>query len=146
MKLLIGFLSLLSFFAYNCVQLNIEVASLISLYSLLVIIFACLLYLFISGNNRIFFGYLKKDFRKKPVYEKIELDNISSALGGLIKVSLGTGALVFIFCLISILYRLDDPASIGPNLAVSLLTVIYSISISLFVFFPTKAWADKNSK
>jgi flagellar motor component MotA len=44
--------------------------------------------------------------------------------------------------LVDSLYYLDAKDKIGPNLAVSLITLLYSITVSYFVFFPLQAWAE----
>jgi flagellar motor component MotA len=40
------------------------------------------------------------------------------------------------------LFVLDNREMLGPNLAVSLIMLIYAIAISFFVFFPTQAWVE----
>jgi flagellar motor component MotA len=48
--------------------------------------------------------------------------------------------------LIAALAHLGSPDNLGPNLAISLMTLMYSIVISFFVFFPTQAWAENKIK
>jgi len=73
---------------------------------------------------------------------KIFLEGISVAIKNTIKFIFATGGFNCIaFAIISIGY-IGAPEKLGPNLAISLTTLTYSIAICSFVFFPTQAWAE----
>ena len=63
-------------------------------------------------------------------------DNRKEIIKTGIKATFTAGALGFFIGLIQLLANLDDPSKIGPALAVSLLTVTYSLVIYLAVFLP----------
>jgi flagellar motor component MotA len=64
------------------------------------------------------------------------------AIRNTIRFILGAGGVGILLGVIGMLRNLENRAYLGPNLAVALLTVLYSIAISFFVFFPVQAWAE----
>jgi len=110
--------------------------------SVILIIIPLIFFLFVSKNGNIIGSYFKSSFKKAYVYTKDELESISVAMKNTIKFTLAVGVFGFITGLIACLGYLGTPERIGPNLAISLCTLIYSIAISFFVFFPTQAWAE----
>jgi flagellar motor component MotA len=50
--------------------------------------------------------------------------------------SLASGILASMFGVIAILANLSNPATIGPNLSISLLTIFYSLLVYAFIAFP----------
>jgi flagellar motor component MotA len=105
-----------------------------------------LCYFPLSGSGRIILDYIKKSFQKTPKYSEGELENISAALANAIKMVLGLAAYGFFYGLIAALYNLSDISRLGPIVAISLLSSFYSITLCVFVFFPTKVWADLKLK
>jgi Flagellar motor component len=68
--------------------------------------------------------------------------SLSAAIKNTIKFTLGTGGFGFLAGLIAVLAFLQNKEMLGPNIAISLLTVFYSIIISYLIFFPVQAWAE----
>lgn len=116
--------------------------------SFLMVFLPLLFFLLISKSGGIICWYIRSSFKKNYEYSKIELESIAVAIKNTIKITLAAGGFGFVAGLITILaqLRLEMPNLIAPNLAVSLITLIYSIAISFFVFFPTQAWAENKQK
>lgn len=53
----------------------------------------------------------------------------------LCKIALPTGVFIFVFELIMLLYNLDEPAKLGPSVAVALLDLLYAIAVYLCALF-----------
>ena len=51
----------------------------------------------------------------------------------------------FLFGLVQMLGRLDDPSTIGPSMAVALLTTFYGAVLANMVFLPLAAKLERNS-
>jgi len=68
--------------------------------------------------------------------------SLSTAVKNTIKFTLGTGGFGFLVGFIACLMFLDKKEMLGPNIAVSLITVFYSILVSFVIFFPVQAWAE----
>jgi len=62
-----------------------------------------------------------------------------------VKATFTAGALGFFIGLVQLLSNLSDPTKVGPALAVSLLTVIYSLVIYLIIFLPLPALPDEKT-
>lgn len=60
--------------------------------------------------------------------------------------TMGVGILGFLTGLIAMLANLEDRASVGPNLAVSLVTLLYATILCLIVFIPFKLSLDARIK
>ena len=99
-------------------------------------------FLFISKSGSIIGRYIKSSFKKNYVYTRTELVSLSTAVKNIIKFSLATGGFGFLIGVVAALMYLGTPEYLGPNIAVSLMTVFYSIIVSYIIFFPVKAWAD----
>lgn len=69
-----------------------------------------------------------------------------TAMKNTIKFTLATGGFGFVAGLMACLVHMQTPGQFAVNLSVSLITLIYSIAIGFFVFFPTKAWAENKIK
>lgn len=79
----------------------------------------------------------KTEIHKKKLSESIEVFSL------LLKTSIGIGFIGFIIGLIALLHVLDDPTSIGPAIAVSLLTVLYSVLFATLILIPAKFLLNK---
>jgi len=107
------------------------------------LILVCLIfYCLVSKSGKIIGNYIKTSFKKEYIYTATELASLSVALKNTIKFTLAVGGFGFMIGLVATLYYLGSPDNLAPNLAVSLITLTYSIMISCFVFFPVQAWAE----
>jgi len=143
MLLIIGFLFMLFFiFAGVGIVSGMALRQIIDLPSALMVIVPLIFFLILSKNGNIIGRYVKTSFIKAHTYTGSELTGLSAAIKNTNKFILGTGVVCFLFGIISMLMNLQDKQMLGPNLAIALFTVLYSIAISCFVFFPTQAWVE----
>jgi len=141
MLLIFGFLVMLFMFFFIG-KLSGMLLAFIDVPSVMLIVIPLIFFLFVSRNGNIIAGYFKSSFKKAHVYTRGELMSISAAMKNTVKFTLAVGVFGFIAGLIACLGYLGTPERLGPNLAISLCTLIYSIAASFFVFFPTQAWAE----
>jgi flagellar motor component MotA len=99
-------------------------------------------FLLISKSGNIIGRYIVMSFKKDHTYTKAELEGLSVSVKNTIKFILAVGGFGFLSGLTACLANLGSPERLGPNLAVSLISLTYSIIISFFVFFPLQAWAE----
>ena len=99
-------------------------------------------FLFATKSGSIIGKYIKSSFKKNYAYTRTELVSLSTAVKNTIKFALGTGGFGFLIGVVASLMFLDKKEMLGPNLAVSLFTVFYSIIVSYIIFFPVQAWAE----
>ena len=99
-------------------------------------------FLIASKSGRIIGRYIKSSFKKNYNYSRAELVSLSVAIKNTIKFSLGTGGFGFLVGLIATLMFLEKKEMLGPNIAISLITVFYAIIVSYIIFFPVQAWAE----
>jgi flagellar motor component MotA len=109
--------------------------------SAIIILVPMIFFLVISKSGTVMGNYFRSSFKKNYGYTKTELESISAAAKNTIKFILGMGGLGFIAGLVGSLANIGAPERLGPNLAVSLITLVYSIAFGFFVFFPVEAWA-----
>ena len=83
---------------------------------------------------------------KKIIIEKEKLMESIEVYDLLQKASVGIGVLGFIIGIIALLHALNDPSSIGPGMAVSLLTVFYSALFGTLFITPTKFLLKKKAR
>ena len=114
----------------------------IDLPSVLFILIPLIFFMIVTKSGKIIRKYIKSSFVKEYTYTKIELNSISTAIKNIVKFLLASGGFFFIFGIMTSLVFLDRPEMLGPNVAVSLLTLFYAFTIGFFVFFPTQAWAE----
>jgi flagellar motor component MotA len=110
--------------------------------SILLIVIPLIFFLLASKSGNIIGRYIVTSFKKGHVYTKAELESLSAAVKNTIKFILAVGGFGFLAGLIACLADVRALERIGPNLAVSLITLTYSITVSFFVFFPLQAWAE----
>ena len=84
-------------------------------------------------------------FKKEHKYTRAELNGLSIAVKNTIKFVLAIGGFGFLFGLIASLAHIGTFERFGPNLAISLITLAYSITVSFFIFFPLQAWAENKA-
>ena len=115
---------------------------LIDMPSALIVIVPLVFFLIVSKSGSVIGRYMKASFTKDHAYTGPELAGLSAAIRNTIKFLIGIGVFGFLIGLLGTLVVLNRPDMLGPNIAVSLITVLYSITLSYFVFFPTQAWAE----
>lgn len=140
MLILFGFLFMILFFGFVG-GLSGMPTFYIDFPSALIILIPMIFFLVVSKSGNALGNYFRSSFKKNYEYTKIELESISAAAKNTIKFILGMGGLGFIAGLVGTLANIGAPERLGPNLAVSLITLFYSIALSFFVFFPVEAWA-----
>ena len=101
-----------------------------------------LFFFFTSKSGSIIGRYIKSSFKKSYNYTKAELVSLSVAVKNTVKFTLATGGFGFLTGVIASLMYLENRDMLGPNLAVSLFTVLHSITASYLIFFPVQAWAE----
>jgi flagellar motor component MotA len=141
MLLIVGFLFMVFIFTIVSLLTGAR-AAFIDFPSALLIIVTLLFFFFSTKSGKTFGKYIKASFRKEHIYTANELTSLCIAAKNTIKFTLWVGGFGFFAGVIAALFYLDDPNMLGPNLAVSLITFMYSITISCFVFFPVQAWAE----
>jgi len=99
-------------------------------------------FFFTSKSGSIIGRYIKSGFKKNYAYTRAELVSLSAAIKNTVKFTLATGGFGFLVGAIASLFVLENKNMLGPNVAVSLLSVFYSIIVSFFIFFPVQAWAE----
>ena len=142
MLLIFGFLVMVFLFVGMGLLSGMRLMQIVDLPTALMIIVPLILFLILTKGGNVINRYIKTSFTKGHTYTGPELAGLSAAIRNTIKFILGTGGLGFLFGLISILMNLQVPQMLGPNIAISLFSVLYSIAISFFVFFPIQAWAE----
>lgn len=115
---------------------------LLDLPSAVIILGPLVFFLAVTKSGKIIGNYFVSSFKKDYVYTKAELTGISVAVKNTIRFILGSGGFGFLIGIIASLAYLGSTEYIGPNLAISLLTVLYAIALSYFTFFPLRAWAE----
>ena len=98
-------------------------------------------FLFATKSGSIIGKYIKSSFKKNYAYTRAELVSLSTAIKNTIKFTLAAGIFGFLFGAIACL-GVGSYAEMGPNVAVSLITVLYAIIVSYLIFFPVQAWAE----
>ena len=114
--------------------------------SLLLVLTPPVFLLIITKDGKAICRYIKSSFKKNSTYNKCELDIIARAAKNAMKIILAAGGFSFLSGLTLMLRNLDDPQMLGPYLSVMIVSLLYSIGLAYFTFFPLKAWAEKKSK
>jgi len=141
MLLIIGFLFMLFIFAVISI-LTGAYRAFIDLPSALLVLVSLLFFCLVSKSGKIIGNYIKTSFKKEHIYTITELKALSTALKNTSKFILSVGGFGFLSGVIASLMYLDLKDRLGPNLAISLITLMYAITISCFALFPTQAWAE----
>jgi len=114
----------------------------IDLPSALLVLVPLLFFFFTSKSGKILGRYIKTSFKKEHAYIGTELKTLSVAIKHAIKFTLALGMFGFLAGGIAALGYLGAKERLGPILALSLITLTYSIMIICFVFIPVQAWAE----
>lgn len=112
--------------------------------SLVIIIMPTIFFMAVTKTYRSVFGYFKNSFKSGCKFTEKELTHLSQDLGAIIKFVLASGVFAFIAGIIAMLANLNEPQTIGPSFAISLISCFYSVIISFFILYPTKVWAERN--
>jgi flagellar motor component MotA len=118
------------------------VSFLIDFPSALLTLILLFFFLLTSKSGNLIGRYIKSSFKKNYAYTKTELLSLSCAIKNTVKFTLATGGFGFLTGLMASLVNLENKNMLGPNIAISLITVFYSIIVSYFIFFPVQAWAE----
>ena len=65
------------------------------------------------------------------IKERTELEKAEYALGFGIKIMLLTGIMTVLISFVTVMINLDNPSTLGPNLAVMTITILYGIVFSM---------------
>ena len=141
MLLIIGFLFMLFIFV-GMSALTGTGFMFIDLPSAFLILISLLFFWFASKSGSVIGRYMKTSFKKDYTYTKTELAALSAALKNTGKFILAVGGFGFISGMLASMANLENREMLGPNLAVSMLTLLYGITIGVFVFLPAQAWAE----
>lgn len=106
--------------------------------SLIVILALTIPTLMASGLLPDFFKGFKLMGQKVNYYSKLDLERILEANNLAVKAFLLSGTIGLILGFVGILRNLANPAELGPNLALSLLTILYSL-IFIALISPIKS-------
>jgi flagellar motor component MotA len=141
MLIIIGFLFSIFITVLMSFQMLVYGGYFIDLPSAL-LIFICLFFFFSTSKSGSIIGrYIKSSFKKNYNYTRTELVSLSAAIKNTIKFTLATGVFGFFTGAIGAL-SVATKEELGPNVAVSLITVFYAIIVSYIIFFPVQAWAE----
>jgi len=141
MLLIFGFLFMI-FMLVTTGILSQMLSVFIDLPSILLIFIPLLFFLITTKSGSTLGKYIVMSFKKNQTYTKTDLVCLSISVKNTIRFILGAGVFGFLFGLIACLAHIGSLERFGPNLAISLVTLTYSVTVSFFVFFPLQAWAD----
>jgi flagellar motor component MotA len=141
MLLIIGFLFMLFIFAVIGI-LSGAYKAFIDLPSALLVLVSLFFFCLVSKSGKIIGNHIKTSFKKEHIYTVTELTTLSTAIKNTSKFILLVGGFGFLTGVIAALIYLDSKDKLGPFIATSLITLMYSITISCFTLFPTQAWAE----
>ena len=115
--------------------------------SLILITVLLLILLFMCGLTKDFFRGIAFFFGKNKVMEEMELCR-SLAAFKLVLIALPIDGLVSsLIAIVAVIGILTDKASLGPNLAVAILTLLYSLVLELLLLpVAAKLWAMKKAE
>lgn len=141
MLLVIGFIFMIFIFAVISLITGIGLFFM-DLPSIFLMLVSLAFFLTISKSGHIMGRYIKNSFKKEYTYTAAELTALSAAIKNSVKFIMITGAAAFLLGFIIMFAFLEDPQKFGPNLSVCLITLLYSVTISCFIFLPVQAWAE----
>ena len=142
MLIIIGFLFSVLISWFVSLPMGISGSSFIDMPSALLTLVFLFFFFLTSKSGSIISRYIRSSFKKNYNYTRTELVSLSTAVKNTIKFTLAAGGFGFLAGLIAVLASLQNKEMLGPNLAISLLTVFYAIIVSYIIFFPVQAWAE----
>jgi flagellar motor component MotA len=125
----------LIFFTGASYLFYIDIASL-----LVILIFLCILTIFQTGVKRTL-DYYKCVF--DPRADKALVTEAAGYFSSLSLYTLAVGSVVFFTGLIAVLGNLEDTSSVGPNLALALITLLYAGLLCVLIFLPFRIALEK---
>ena len=141
MILIIGFLFMVLIFAGLSAITGMG-PGIIDFPSALLVIIPLVFFFLVTKSGKNIGRYLKSSFRKDHTYTITELKAVCAAADNSVKFIYGIGAFGFLFGIVGALMYLENKEALGPNLAISLITLLYAIGVSAFMFLPLKFWAE----
>ena len=141
MLLIIGFLFMILVLAIVGIFTGMA-AVFIDLPSALLVLVPLLFFFFTSKSGKVLGKYIKTSFKKEYTYIGTELNILSVAIKHAIRFTIALGGFAFLAGGIAALGYLGAKERLGPILALSLITLTYSIMLICFVFIPVQAWAE----
>lgn len=121
-----------------CFTGNTSIADFMDLSSLAIILLLCIPILISAGLFKDFNNAFRIALHKGKEYSLIEIRRALEAVSLVIKTLLYSGIFLSAVSLIVLLRRLSEPAEIGPNLSVAILTWIYTLAIAM-ILLPIKS-------
>lgn len=110
----------------------------LNLPSILIIVLITATMLMASGLFNDFKRAFKVIMSRDNLFSKVEIEKSYLAIELTIKLIINSGLLGSLIGLIQLLGTLNNPSTIGPNVAVMLLTLFYGL-FGTFIFMPIKA-------
>lgn len=117
---------------------GVSLAWYIDIPSLLLLIILCVPLMYSAGLLKDFNNAFRFVVAKKQAKSLIELKRAQEAVSLAVRTLLLSGVFVFFVTVVIIAAKLDDPALLGPNLAVAILVIVYAVAISL-ILLPLRA-------
>jgi flagellar motor component MotA len=118
---------------------------LVSSYSLAILLMMFVFlsfFLYVTKSGKVLIQYIRAGFVKNYNYSITELKNIAAVIKNLIKITHAAGGIGVVIGFITFLYNYDGISKMGPPLAIISFSLLYSIALSYFVFFPVRVWAE----
>ena len=110
---------------------SMTIAYLIDFPTLILLLIVCIPFLVASGLVKDFNNAFSIALSRKKNVSLNELKRATEAVTLAIKTLLGSGFLIFLMSMITILHRLDTPESLGPHISVALIAFIYACVFAL---------------
>ena len=108
------------------------------------VLYPPIFFLWVTKGGKAIKGYIKSSFKRSYQYSATELNDIASASKGAVKVTLAAGCFGFLGGIIGAM-RFAGPEYLASNLALAFISLLYSIAIAFFCFFPLQAWAENKA-
>jgi len=99
-------------------------------------------FMWLSASGKVITQYIKTSLQKDHSYSTTELNKIATACKSTIRFTIGLGFIWFMFGIVQTLGNIGTPEVIGITVAMSLISLLYSLAISFLVFCPLQAWAE----
>lgn len=109
------------------------IVSYIDLVSLVMLAIFTLPILIASHLLKDFNNAFRLSMKKNQIKSMSEIKRAIEAVDLVMKVLLGSGAFISLFLIVMILGNLDTPSTIGPQISVALLSLVYALAINLFL-------------
>ena len=145
MLLITGFLFMVFIFVGMGLLMGIGMM-MVDFPSALFILISLVFFFLTSKSGKTIGSYFSASFKKDYIYNKNELAALGAAAKYAVKFVTAIGAFGFLFGITGALMYLENPQMLGPNLAVSLITLLYAVATGVFIFLPLQTWAEIKQK